>query len=336
MQRLKPSQSARAAQWTDDRGAFTLIELLVVIAIIGVLVGLLLPAVQQAREAGRRISCVNNMRQVGIALHNYADIRGSFPVGWPPGGSLKAEWGWPVFLLPMLEEQVLFDNLKVSTQTLRDTIDDASLRPLLQTRISGFRCPTDLTADLLPSGPANDPNYRLFNCDNCPPGFEPATSNYVGNGGLNDPSPVIGTNGNGVFWVDKPVRLVDVTDGLSKTFAVGERHDRCKSATWIGVRNPPGPDMWGSYWIRARVSIKLNDPRPLSSTNSCTEGFSSAHPGGANFLYCDGSVHTINDEISFSNGGATFNNTSPAYDVAALGVYQHLGIRNDGVPTPAQ
>ena len=338
MQRLIPSQSARAAQWTDDRGAFTLIELLVVIAIIGVLVGLLLPAVQQAREAGRRISCVNNMRQVGIALHNYADVRGSFPVGWPANDDFKAEWGWPVFLLPMLEEQVLFDNLKVSTQTLRDAIGDASVRPFLQTRLSGFRCPSDLTPDLLPGGSAAGPAYnRIFDCDNCPSGFEPATSNYVGNGGLGDPPwRVTDTTGNGVFWVDKATRLTDITDGLSKTFAVGERHDRCQSATWIGVRNPPGPDMWGSYFVRARVSIKLNDPRPLSSTNSCTEGFSSAHPGGANFLYCDGSVHTISDEISFSNGGATFNNTSPAYDVAALGVYQHLGIRNDGVPTPAQ
>ena len=197
-----------------------------------------------------------------------------------------------------------------------------------------FRCPSDLTPPTLPGGNNNGPQYnRLFDCDNCPSDFEPATSNYVGNGGLNDPMPVIGSNGNGIFWSETPVRLADITDGLTKTFAVGERHDRCRSATWVGVRNPPGPDMWGSYWVRARVSMKLNDPRPINPTNSCTEGFSSAHPGGGNFLYCDGSVQSLNDDISFSNGGVTFNNNNPTYVASQLGVYQRLGIRDDGVAT---
>ena len=313
---------------------FTLIELLVVIAIIGVLVGLLLPAVQSARESGRRIACVNNLHQVGVALHLYENALGEFPVGWLPGGSRQAEWGWSAKILPMLEQAVLYDSLNVSNQTLRDAIGDASTRPLLTSSIGLFRCPSDLTPPTLPREDITSPQFdRRFDCDNCPSGFEPATSNYVGNGGLNDPRPVIGSNGNGIFWSESAVRMSDITDGLTKTFAVGERHDRCRSATWIGVRNPPGPDMWGSYWVRGRVSIKLNDPRPINPTNSCTEGFSSAHPGGGNFLYCDGSVQSLNDNISFSNGGATFNNSSPTYSAAQLGVYQRLGIRNDGVPT---
>ena len=314
--------------------AFTLIELLVVIAIIGVLVGLLLPAVQSARESGRRIACVNNLHQIGVGLHVYENARREFPVGWQPGGSRKAEWGWPTQIFPMLEQSVLYDSLKVSSTTLRDAIGDAAIRPLLRTTIGLFRCPSDLTPPTLPGGSNNGPQYnRLFDCDNCPSDFEPATSNYVGNGGLNDPMPVIGSNGNGIFWSETPVRVADIKDGLTKTFAVGERHDRCRAATWIGVRNPPGPDMWGSYWVRARVSIKLNDPRPINPTNSCTEGFSSAHPGGGNFLYCDGSVQSLNDDIAFSNAGVTFNNNNPTYVASQLGVFQRLGIRDDGVAT---
>lgn len=326
------SQNNMTTRWSTR--AFTLIELLVVIAIIGVLVGLLLPAVQSARESGRRIACVNHLHQIGVALHVYENARREFPVGWQPGGSRKAEWGWPSQILPMLEQPVLYDSLKVSTVTLRDAIGDPSTRPLLSTSISLFRCPSDVTPPTLPGGSAKGPQYnRLFDCDNCPGDFEPATSNYVGNGGLNDPMPVIGSNGNGIFWSETPVRGADITDGLTQTFAVGERHDRCRAATWIGVRNPPGPDMWGSYWVRARVSIKLNDPRPIKPTNTCTEGFSSAHPGGGNFLFCDGSVQTLNDNIGFSNDGVTINNNNPAYDPTQLGVYQRLGIRNDGVPT---
>ena len=334
--RVVGSRRRTAFRFDLRPAGFTLIELLVVIAIIGVLVGLLLPSVQSARESGRRTACVNNLRQVGIALHNHEDAFKSLPAGWLPGGQLKAEWGWPAFLLPMIEEQALHDALNVTGQTLRDAIGDGTTRPLLQTVISAYRCPSDLTPPLLPGGNNSGPEYnRLFDCDNCPADFEPATSNYVGNGGLNDPMPVIGSNGNGIFWSEVPIKFADITDGLSKTFAVGERHDRCRAATWIGVRNPPGPDMWGSYWVRARVSMKLNDPRPIAPTNTCTEGFSSGHPNGANFLYCDGSVHLINDDIGFSNGGTTFNNhpSDLAYDVSTLGVFQHLGIRNDGIAT---
>ena len=319
-----------------QRRGFTLIELLVVIAIIGILVGLLLPAVQSARESARRIACVNNLHQIGVALHLYENARGEFPVGWQPGGALKAEWGWTAAILPMLEESVLYDSLKVSSITLRDAIGDSTIRPLLSTSLSLFRCPSDITPATLPWGVHNSygPEYnRRFDCDNCPAGFEPATSNYVGNGGLNDPRPVDSNNGNGFLWAENAVRHSDITDGLTNTFAAGERHERCRAATWIGVRNPPGPDMWGSYWLRARVSVKLNDPRPIRETNTCTEGFSSAHPGGGNFLYCDGSVQSLNDSISFSNGGVTFNNNNPTYEAAQLGVYQRLGIRNDGVAT---
>ena len=96
--------------------AFTLIELLVVIAIIGVLVGLLLPAVQSARESGRRVACVNNLHQIGVALHVYENARREFPIGWQPGGSRKAEWGWPTQILPMLDSRFCMTHLTCPAQ----------------------------------------------------------------------------------------------------------------------------------------------------------------------------------------------------------------------------
>ncbi len=187
-----PSKHAKMRSAGQCVPGFTLIELLVVIAIIGVLISLLLPSVQSARESGRRAACINHLRQIGIALHNYEVGFGSFPVGWLPGGQRKAEWGWPAHLLPMLEEQQLHDQLGVSGQTLRDAIADPTTRSLLATTVAGYRCPSDLTPALLPGGNNFGPQFnRLFDCDNCPSDFEPATSNYVGKGGLTDPLPVI-------------------------------------------------------------------------------------------------------------------------------------------------
>ena len=141
---------------------------------------------------------------------------------------------------------------------------------------------------------------------------------------------------NGVFYGEFRVEIKHITDGLSKTFAFGERDGRCHSGTWIGARNPPGPDMWGSYYLRGRVSIRLNDARS-PSPNTCTEGFSSAHAGGGYFAMCDGSVTRIQDDIDFGNGGLagsaiTNAQQSPKFDPTQLGVYQRLGIRNDQQP----
>lgn len=318
------------------RPAFTLVELLVVIAIIGVLVSLLLPAVQAAREAARRSQCANNLKQLVLGVHLYHDAHHVIPMGWPSKTTVQAEWGWTVFILPFIEQEGLYDKLGVTSRRLHDLIGAGTDIPLTQTKLAVYRCPSDVTPKLLPGKNSGAPDYhREFNCTNCPADYEPATSNYVGNTGFFDPVP--GSDGfenNGVFFGNGIVRFKDITDGLSNTFCIGERDERCRSGAWIGCRNPPGPDMWGTYFVRGRVSMKLNDPRPAAS-NRCTEGFSSKHRGGAQFAFCDGNVRFIPDSIHFSNGTLTeaqITNDRPALDVSGIGTYQRLGIRDDGVP----
>jgi prepilin-type N-terminal cleavage/methylation domain-containing protein/prepilin-type processing-associated H-X9-DG protein len=321
---------------------FTLVELLVVIAIIGVLVALLLPAVQSAREAARRMSCGNNFKQIGIALHNYHDAYQKLPPGWimqavSPENS--AGWGWTAFILPYLEQQNLYDKLQVNQLPLMDVMGNANLRPLAQTKLKVYRCPADVVKDLLPARPSSTCE-RHFDCDTCLAGFEVAASNYVGNAGFFDPDGAANHTRaalrTGVFHANSDFAFRQITDGLSATFLAGERDYRCKAGAWVGSRNPPGPDMWGSYFLRARVSIKLNDPRQppdFCSSTSCTEGFGSKHPTGGQFVFCDGSVHFLSNNVEYNINGADpqlqGTNTVPI-DASQLGVYQRLGIKDDG------
>jgi prepilin-type N-terminal cleavage/methylation domain-containing protein len=323
----------------QNRKAFTLVELLVVIAIIAMLVTLLLPAVQAARAAARRTQCTNNIRNLCLGILNYESSNAVLPQGWVAKSNNQAEWAWTTFTLPFIEEQGLYDALGVDERRLWDVIRDPKLRHLAQTPIALFNCPEDESVELLRGGrnSFSAPIERHFRCQGCPgaPEFEPAKSNYIGVCGLWDKFQL--NSNDGVFFANSKVELGDITDGTSKTFAVGERDRRCRQGAWIGVRNPPGPDLWGSYFVRGRVSMRLNDPRPVNNSRSCAEGFSSAHEGGAFFGFMDGHVAFLSDDVSFKNGGLnegqiTNNNNPPKYDSTQLGVYQRLGIRNDGVP----
>jgi prepilin-type processing-associated H-X9-DG protein len=324
----------------------------VVIAIIGILIALLLPAVQAAREAARRAQCTNNLKQLALAVHNYATAHGCFPPGSvnDGGGSHNSDheresWGWGTFVLPFIEQEPLYEDLGVSDRKLWQLLKNApGDRDLVRTPLAAYRCPSDTTPAQLPR------KLRHFNGFGNPDGgalVEPGTSNYVASQGFYDPRGPRKFRNNGVLYSDSAIRFRDITDGTSKTIMFGERDERCGAAVWVGVRNPPGPCHWGVYHTRGKVSIPLNSPLSAwprasdsdwppgaSACHSCGEGFSSQHEGGANFAFCDGSVHFIAETIAFSNAGLTQGqleqNNPVTYDPEQIGIYQRLGIRDDG------
>ncbi|MEO2018122.1 MAG: DUF1559 domain-containing protein [Fuerstiella sp.] len=329
---------------------FTLIELLVVIAIIAILIALLLPAVQQAREAARRTQCKNNLKQLGLAMHNYHDIYQMFPTGSVPEPSTangnfrgnEEHWGWMVFLLPQIDQAPLFNQLDVNNVTLANVgraigNNTAALNTAFPP-ITPFQCPSDTTGPRLKAGMRRN----HFNGNGFPGGgtFRPPTSNYLGVCGykdINRPSNYRTNTNDGVLYNRSRTKIRDITDGTTNTFAVGERDQRCGAGSWIGNRNPGGGGTHGADYLFGRISVLLNDPVNTGSRR-CTDGFSSKHTGGGQFLMCDGSVRFVSENIDFRNitdnvgwrnHGQTNARISPAR-YAQMGVYQLLGIRDDG------
>jgi prepilin-type N-terminal cleavage/methylation domain-containing protein/prepilin-type processing-associated H-X9-DG protein len=344
--------------YSRRHSAFTLVELLVVIAIIGVLVALLLPAVQAAREAARRAQCTNNLKQLALACHNYHDIHKTFPPNHifsrPPGQGANAEgWGWQALILPQMEQQPLHEQLGVTQLSLLDLLagGNPSLPnpiSLLQTPIPAFLCPSDTNPDkpLVPQqrhfGGGIGTNAGGWG------NWRPAASNYMSSRGTRNNWPnVANLDAQGMFSGHVAHSIADCIDGTSNTFLIGERDTRfCRSGTWIGVRNPQGNLVRGFYYNTANVRVPLNAPDPPYAWNSragCSEGFSSMHPGGANFALADGSVRFISDTIEFRGnppgccvnvGGQNYccydsGTTGPNYELV-FGVYKRLGRRNDG------
>jgi prepilin-type N-terminal cleavage/methylation domain-containing protein len=213
------------------RSAFTLIELLVVIAIIAVLIGLLLPAVQKVREAANRVQCSNNLKQLGLGLHNYALTRGRFPPAYEALGE-NPGWGWGSLLLPFVEQTPLYNALGVATRRFGDGANPAlpAANPATQTPLPLFRCPSD-------AGPVlNDLRLNF------------AMSHYRAVAGFLDlqtgfpfyPDLDMG----GVMFQNSKIRPIDVTDGTSNTLALGEcMYDKVtgrKAAIWCGMSGRSG------------------------------------------------------------------------------------------------
>lgn len=336
---------------------FTLIELLVVIAIIAILIALLLPAVQQAREAARRTQCRNNLHNIGLALHNYVDVHGSFPSGTSATydtNNITAlpnfeSWGWPALILPYLDQAAVHNQLDVTGRSLLAAIEavfaaggnsamDAAFPPM-----PVFQCPSDRTGPRLQNGMVRTHFNGLANGpDNS---WRPPTLNYPGNhggiaGDLRVPDDTTDRHPYGILYTGSAVKMRDIIDGSSNTFLVGEREYRCGAGTWLGARNPDGNGTHGNDYHLARLRMPINDP--INTGNDrCTDGFSSAHEGGAFFLMADGGVRFISENIDFNNAGAPERDSNGiiwpgdvggAGGVNNLGTYQRLGMRQDGLP----
>lgn len=304
---------------------FTLIELLVVIAIIAILIALLLPAVQQAREAARRSQCKNNLKQIGIALHNYHDTHGAFP----PGDTLSSAdpgdqsgFAWAVMILPFVDQAPLYNQLNPNTpDRLSLALADATKLDLMRTSLSVYLCPSD------PGGPLNA--ERLL--DPAGSNVSVAKSNYVGSHGVARAFP-----GDGIFDHNTQRKLRDVLDGSSQTLLAGERAaadtsgtGRSRAAVWAGVTdrssNCNAADD-GPFVIMANASWQIQSGRPVEpglSSNCPMFAYSSLHVGGAHFLLCDGSVRFISENIEAFIG-------TPITDTAQWGVFQRLARKDDG------
>lgn len=307
------------------RGAFTLVELLVVIAIIGILVGLLLPAVQAAREAARRMQCSNNVKQIGLAMHNYESAYKTFPIAWwmdiPGGTNLAAANGntWGFALLPFMEQGNLYNQFNQQFPAMNELgpIAQANVE-VIKTPLQVYKCPSSpYSTDALYIGDASGAGVPVT--------WEAAGSDYIATTGVRGAFARIAYSGNaggsrhgalqvaGLFGSNRKGKIGAMTDGTSNTFLVGERTGGPE--IYVGTKPAPalsailiptngggwGDMLNGENWISGGLHASNYDdtnPLPFLAEGPCGincnnirgRSFHSFHTGGATFGLGDGSV----------------------------------------------
>jgi prepilin-type N-terminal cleavage/methylation domain-containing protein len=289
------------------RTAFTLVELLVVIAIIGILVALLLPAVQAAREAARRTACVNNLKQLGLAVLNFHDAHKTMPKnitftsGDGPSPFAEASGkGWIIDILPHLEEQNLFDRFVLDGPFPNQGLDRPENRPLIKTVLDALICPSAAI------------EFRTITTAYQWSGIEVATTNYqgvMGDARMNTTStfggPEYCNDGkaaygpcSGIFWRTDfrwPVRIAKITDGTSNTLMIGED---LPEYNWHNMWTYSNGSTSSTY---APLNYKPQPPQNFTASRWFDlRGFRSDHPAGGQFCLADGSVQFIEDSININ------------------------------------
>ncbi len=342
-----------AQRHAGQHRGFTLIELLVVIAIIAILIALLLPAVQQAREAARRTQCKNNLKQFGLAMHNYLDVFGTFPIGCPrdfDAGPLGLVWGtegsngmwmWGAAILPYIEQKGISDRIETGRLLSFQAAANPAILEVMRQPLAVFRCPSD-------PGPPLNAFRQVGNGGsgnaNCTTGcVSIATSNYIGTNDSydiqrthgTDPATATGRPWNGMFGSSirvRPRRIADVSDGTSNTLLVGER------AYTLGGRTGAFTAGAGVIYMTNGDSERANQqglvygmgagrfPLNCTHTADCSRGFSSTHVGGAHFTFGDGSVRFLSENVDHEPSTDTI--PIPTMD----SVYERLIAIADGLP----
>jgi prepilin-type N-terminal cleavage/methylation domain-containing protein/prepilin-type processing-associated H-X9-DG protein len=288
-----------AARKSNRPGGFTLVELLVVIAIIGILIALLLPAVQAAREAARRLRCTNNLKQLALAMQSYHDAYGCFPYG----ALGSHQMSWRVSILPYIEEENLYERFNFRITSLAGS---ANLAVAL-TPVNGFFCPS--ATNLLSIYGGGQVN-----------GVQTYTAHYFGVAGAegidsagktyesdptSDPSVYGYVGRNGVLTLNETIAIQDITDGTSSTLLLGEivhREPGIYGYAGGTGRAIGGGD--GQPWVTGTtgnkptlscksIAIGINLPGVTTSQIA----FASYHPGGANFAKCDGSIFFVSEDV---------------------------------------
>ena len=307
----------------------TLIEVLLVVAIIGTMVALLMPGIQAAREAARRTNCLNNLKQIGIAIVNHESAKEVYPPGaiwdrWPPPDKRRRHGSMLVHLLPYIERQALYDAFDFNQLDI-----DFAVFPGTNTRIASqiietYICPSDDHNGTF-TGPGNEHNSAFvgrashnYSASNGPTGVydNPNCSCAIPYDKNYELAPIDNEkNFAGPFTrLGVSTKPSQITDGLSKTIFVGEVRVPCSvhaQSGWAYTNN-------GNGYCTTLIKINYDscsDSAPNACNRPCTwntdVGFKSAHPGGAQFLFGDGSVQFLNESVDYE-------------------VYQYLGAKADG------